>query len=122
MSNLLPSNANYTGFQGILKPTLSTTIPINTTTSVAINLAGFSLVGIVTPSALTGTAFTFLASLDGVAYVPLVNSSGAVSYTVAVSQYLSVNPQDFYGVPFIKIVSGTTETAARTINLSVKGI
>lgn len=103
----------------------STTIPISTTTSAAISLKGMALVALKMPAALTGTAITFTAcdTIDGT-YVPLkVTTSGtALSYTVAASGYYAVDPAAFQGIPFLKIVSGSTEAAARTIVLSLKGL
>lgn len=89
----------------------------------AIATSGLSLVGILMPAAFTGTALTFeaCATVDGT-YVPVYNSAGAVSYTVAASQYIAIDPKDFYGIMFLKIKSGSTEAAARTLVCSMKGI
>ncbi|CAB4149581.1 hypothetical protein UFOVP558_10 [uncultured Caudovirales phage] len=94
------------------------------TTSAAITLKGYALTAIKIPAAFTGTTITFTAcdTVDGT-YVPLkVTTSGtALSYTVAASGYYAIDPTPFYGIPFLKIVSGSTEAAARTIVYSVKG-
>lgn len=102
--------------------TRPTTIAISTTTSAAIVTGGASLVGIQFPSALTSTTVTFTVSSDGVTYVPLYNSSGAVSYTVAASRFLAINSADFYGATYFKIVMGSTELAARSLTAILKGI
>ena len=99
-----------------------TTIAASGTTSAAINMNGLSLVGIFIPAAFTGTTLTFTGSPDAATYYPVKNSSGAVSYTVTTSEYIAINPQDFYGLQYIKIVSGSTEGSARTLTYSLKGI
>jgi len=92
------------------------------TTSPAIPTEGAPLVGVIFPAALTSTTMTFTVcnTLSGT-YVPLKNSSGAVSYTVAAGEYMAINASDFYGVTFFKIVLGSAEGAARTLILSLKG-
>ena len=98
-------------------------IPISTTTSDAITTNGLSLVGIYIPAAFTGTSLNFLVSETlGGTYVPLYNKSGEVTYTVAPAQFLAIAPIDFYGVPFLKIVSNSSEAAARSLACALKGI
>ena len=91
--------------------------------SAVITTEGLSLCGILFPAAFTGTTVTFLAcdTLGGT-YVPVYNSAGAVSYTVAQGRYVAIDPKDFYGIQFLKIVSGSSEAAGRTIICSLKGI
>lgn len=92
------------------------------TTTPGFNTNGLPLVGIQMPAVFAGTVLTFLvASTLGGAYQQLYNSSGPVSYTVAQGRFQAINPVDFYGVQFLKIVSNASETAA-TLNLSLKGI
>ena len=100
------------------------TIAISTTTSAAIQMQGLSLVGIQLPAAFTGTALTFQVSVDGVTYQPLYTSTSgtALSYTVAAGHYVAINPQDFYGANYIKIISGSSEAAARTLSVILKGL
>lgn len=116
--------AQFSGYQGNLQNDLEVAIPISGTTTPAIPLNGFSLVGIITPAVLTGTALTFTVSnsLAGT-YVPLktTTSGTALSYTVTTSSYYAIDPKDFSGVAYLKIVSGATEGAARTLILSLKG-
>lgn len=102
---------------------LSAVITISTTKSAAINCGGMSLVGFIMPAAFTGTAITFEVSnaLAGT-YVPLYDSSNnPVSMTVAVSRAYSVNPALFVGWQYLKLVSGSTELAGRTIICNLKG-
>jgi hypothetical protein len=96
-------------------------IAISTTVSAAIPCNGLSLVGIQLPAAFTGTALTFQSSVDGTTYQPVYNSAGAVSYTVAQGHFIAIDPKDFYGIVYLKIVSGTSEAAARSFTALLKG-
>lgn len=99
------------------------TIPINQTKTAAIDLKGFTVVGIQFPSALTGTSISFEVGPDQTGtFVPVYNSSGLVSYTAAASRYLAIEPTVLMGALHLKLVSGSTETAARTIILHLKGL
>lgn len=110
-----------TGFVGY---TISKTVtlPAGTKTA-ALDLGGFTLVGIQL-GAFTGTALTFEVSsaIDGT-FVPVksTTSGTALSYTVAQNTYAALDPKDFYGLNFIKIVSGSTEGSDRTLILTLKG-
>jgi hypothetical protein len=116
------ASANFTGFQGILKPNVPATIAMGAQNSSVVLQNGFSLAGIQLPAAFTSTAITFLGSLDGVTFQPVYNSAGLVSYTVAQGRYIAINPADLQGLAQIQIVAGTAEAAARTLTLSLKGI
>lgn len=93
------------------------------TKSVAMDLGGLTLVGILL-RAFTGTALTFEVcdTIDG-AFVPLksTTSGSALSYTVAQNTYAAIDPKDFQGVNFLKLVSGGAEAADRTPVLMLKG-
>lgn len=94
------------------------------TKSAAVSLAGTTLTGIYMPATFTGTAVTFEAatSLTGT-YLPVQDGAGsAISKTVAASQYIKIDPGDFAGVRFLKIVSGSTEGADRTVTLSLRPV
>lgn len=93
-------------------------------TSAAIPTSGLSLVGIQLPAAFTGTALTFLASLDGTTYQPIYStiSGTALSYTVAQGHYASIDPAPFQGAKFIKLVSGSSEGADRAFSIALKGL
>lgn len=94
------------------------------TTSAAIPTQGLSLVGIFLPAALTSTTLTFTAcATEGGTYEPMYSKAGtALSYTVGTSRYLTIDPSDFAGVPFFKMVLGSAEIAARTLVCSLKGM
>jgi hypothetical protein len=101
----------------------SVVIPSPSPTSAAMPTNGMSLVGCMMPATVTSTAMTFqvATSLTGT-YEPLYNSSGQVSYTIASGHYVAINPADWSGVQFYKIVFGSSEAAARTLVCSMKGI
>lgn len=111
------------GYQGNFV-TRNATIANAATTSDAIALGGMCLVGILL-RAFTGTALTFTVcdTIDGT-FVPLksTTSGSALSYTVAQNGYFAIDPTAFQGVQFLKIVSGSSEAAERTLVLSLKGL
>lgn len=101
----------------------TTTIANAGTKSAAINMGGLGLVGIVIPAAFTGTALTFEVcdTADGT-FAPLYNSSNTlVSMTIAQGRSYAVDPALFQGYAFIKFVSGSAESAARTITYTLRG-
>jgi hypothetical protein len=101
----------------------SIVIPSPSPTSSAMPTSGMSLVGCQLPATVTSTAMTFQvsSSLTGT-YEALYNSAGQVSYTIASGRFIAINPTDFYGVQFYKIVFGSSEAANRTLVCSMKGI
>lgn len=114
---------NISGFAGNFLPSVSKTIPISQTESDALVTGGLTLCGIQLPATFTGTAISFeMCDTIGGTYVPMYNSAGAISYTVAASRYIAVDPKDFQGVQFLKIKSNATELAARTLLCALKGI
>lgn len=112
-----------TGYQGQLV-SVPCTIANTAQESAAIDLAGFTLCGILLPAAFTGTAITFEVS-DSLAgtFVALksTTSGTALSYTVAQGTYAALDPKDFQGVNFLKLKSGTAEGADRALTLYAKG-
>lgn len=104
---------------GPAKRVATVTIPSSGTTSNAIDIGGLTLKAIITPGTLTGTAIKITASDSlGGTYVPVYVAPGTseLSLTVAPSRLIAV-PYDVSGLRYIKIVSGSTEAAARTITL-----
>lgn len=92
------------------------TIASGGTTSTVIDLSSLGFVGIIFPAAFTGTAITFQGSVDNSTFTALYNSSNtAYSITVAASRYYMLNPADFMGSRYIKIVSNATEGGTRTL-------
>lgn len=118
------SKSYVTGYQGQMNPAIDAVIASSGTKTAAINLGGFSLCGIIFPTTFTGTAVTFEVSdaIDGT-FVPLKSGTGgsSLSYTVVQATFAAIDPKDFQGVQFLKVVSGSAEGAARTLKLAVKG-
>lgn len=86
-------------------------------TSGAISLQGEQVVGLFLPSAFTGTTMTFTAcQTEGGTYVPVIDTTGTtVTITVGTSRYIPLTPATFAGIKNLKLVSGTAESAARSI-------
>jgi hypothetical protein len=115
---------NKSGYQG-RTISAAATLLASTEKTAAIDLSGFTLVGIKLPATFTGTAITFEASdaIDGTFVAVKSTTSGtALSYTVAQNTWVALDPKDFYGLNFIKIVSGSDEAANRALVLSLKGL
>lgn len=93
------------------------TIASSGTTSGAVDCSdGRTAFALITPAALTGTAFTFQASHDGATYNPVVDAAGTTySVTVAASRYIPLNSANLAGARYLKVVSGSTEAASRVI-------
>lgn len=110
---------------GSYNPNCSVLIAATTTTSAAITTNGLSLVGILFPTVFTGTTVTFTMcdTLAGI-YVPVKTGTAGtpLSYTVTAAGYNAIDPKDFQGIGFLKIVSGASEAAQRTLICSLKGI
>ena len=101
----------------------SLTIAINETVSSSIELnEDRAFVGFYVPASFTGTAISFQASSDNSTFVTLLNEGSAYSLTVAASRYVSVDPAVFVGCRYIKLVSGTSEAAARTLTVCLRGV
>lgn len=94
------------------------TIALNASTSSTHDLMTNGFVGFIIPSAFTGTAITFTGSADGTNFFALYNSdNSAFSITVSTSRYYCLNPADFLGMRYVRLVSNGTEAAARTITV-----
>lgn len=95
------------------------TIAQGASTSAAVNMGGCTATALVIPVALTGTALTFTAAPDGLAYLPVFDEYNA-SKTISVgttARVVVLSPSDFWMGGLIKIVSNGTEAAARTIRV-----
>jgi hypothetical protein len=121
----LTANATkFTGYADTMINSVPVTIANGATVSSLVSLKGFALVGIQTPAALTGVAITFQScDSTGVTCVPVkVTTSGtALSQTVTTSSYYAIDPVAFYGVAYLKLVSGSAEGGARALTVSLKG-
>jgi hypothetical protein len=95
----------------------------NATNSSAAQCDGLLLSGIVFPAAMTGTTITLDFSFNGTTWYDVVETDGTeVSYTVSAGNVVRVDPSGwaFASTGFLRIVSGSSEAADRTINLIFK--
>ncbi len=96
------------------------TIANGQTTSDALNMGaiGQAAIGLMTPAALTGTTFTFLGSLDGSTYSAVYDKTGVqYSLTVSTSRYIVLPPADFVGIPYLKVIGGSSEGGDRILTI-----
>jgi len=101
--------------------TNNVTITSGQTVSDALDLQGLALCGIQIPAAFTGASITFQGSYDGSTYQAIYNvSNTAYSITVGTSRTYAINPADFAGFRYVKIVSASAEGANRTIVVSTR--
>jgi hypothetical protein len=75
--------------------------------------------GLVTPAALTGTACTFEGSIDGSTFRPLYDQGTQYSVNVGTSRYVALKPEVMQSAKYLKVVSGSSEGALRTITLVI---
>ncbi len=85
---------------------------------------GRTLVGVIMPGTITSTALTFSTSdISGGTYSAIYGTDGnALSVTVAASRYVPLNPTNFAGARFVKVVGGTSEGGTRVIKLVVRHV
>jgi len=90
-----------------------------TTTSAEADLGGTNIVGLQIPAAFTGSTVKFsVATATGGTFQTLTDGAGNdVSKTIASSKYVGIDPTLFRGVRFVKLVSGATEPADRTVTI-----
>ncbi len=110
-------------------PTTTTaTIANGQSLSGAVNLSGFTLIGIDMPASWTTANLTLQASIDNSTWDNVFDSLGTeVTITAAASRFILLNPADFVSVRYLKVRSGTSGTpvnqgGARTITLIVRAI
>ena len=72
---------------------------------------------IVLPAALSGTSFNFQGSADGANFYAIYENGTLYAPTVGTSRIVTLNRAAMDSVKYIKLVSTTTETAARTITI-----
>lgn len=74
--------------------------------------------GLQMPAAFTGTTMTFtVATTSGGTFQALHKDGAAVSVTLANSLFIWLDPAIFYCIKYIKLVSGSTEGAERSIEV-----
>ena len=100
------------------------TIDIGETESNSVDLRGMTLCGVYLPSVLTSSSISFKVSYDNnAAYIPVMDGLGStLSKTVAQGQYIKLDPSEFAGIQFIKVVAGTSEGDNREIKLALRQV
>lgn len=100
--------------------TAAGTISSGGTTSGAISVRGGRIAAFYPGAAFTGTTITLQASVDGgTTFLPVYTSAGAaISYTVAAGHLTKFDPP-LEGYDYVKVVSGSTEGANRTVTLAL---
>ena len=99
------------------------TISSGTSLSPAISIGNGLLVGIAMSAGWDAASMTFQVSYDGgTTFQEMQSSSAAISFTVALGQFIAVDPTLWRGVNTLKVRSGTAaapvnQTADRIINL-----
>ena len=77
--------------------------------SSAVPLGEKTIVGLVMPAAWTAAAVTFQVAVDDTTWNELQDGAGnAVSFTVAASQFIQIDPAKWRGVTAVKVRSGTS--------------
>jgi len=116
----LPSTGNATAvsFQDS-RSQVTATFASGDTVSAEIDLGGTMPVGIQMPAAFTGTTMKFfVATAGGGTFQSAADGAGAdISKTVAASRYIALDPTLLRGFRYIKLISGTAETAGRTVTV-----
>lgn len=100
----------------------SATISSGQTTSAAKQIFGTTLCGIIIPSSFTGTSLKFQASADGTNFFNMYKDGADFSVSVAASKFIILQPADFAGVNYLKLISSATEAANRTLTLALRTI
>jgi hypothetical protein len=77
----------------------------------------FVAAAVITPAALTGTAFTFRGSFDRSNFFNIYNGGTQYSVNVGTSRYIALDTNIFKGLNAIQVVSGSAEGASRTIGI-----
>jgi len=83
------------------------TIPAGASVTASIDLTNGALLGLIMPPAFTGTQLTFLASNDGLDFRDFEIHGNAYTETAGVNEWIVFTDNPFYGVPYLKIRSGT---------------
>lgn len=92
----------------------------------SVSLEGHLLVGLVLPDAMEGAGLSFQVGLDAAVFRNFFQSSGVEkTFVVAAGQHILVVPEDFAGVPYLRVRFGTAaapqvQSAERTITLVLR--
>jgi hypothetical protein len=112
----------YKNFQPLVA-TADVSISSGQTASAALDLMGGTLCGIYLPASMVGTSLTFQAASSASGSYQTVQKNGSdMTLSFAASKYIVLNPSDFSGIRFLKIVSSATETATVSLTLALRSL
>lgn len=92
------------------------------------DLAGATLIGIITPNTLDGTVITLQASIDNTNFFNVFDGTGTeTSLAVSTNRYIPLNPADYVSFRYLKLrtgtsATGTTQGGSRSITLVYRGV
>lgn len=125
---LMPINNTITPTGRGIPTTTTVTIANNQSLSPTVDLSGWTLVGIGMPATWTTAGLTLQASTNNSTWKDVYDATGTeVTIQADASQFILLNPQNYFGLRYLKIRSGTSGTpvnqgAARTITLILRAI
>lgn len=91
-------------------------VPIGTTSAPA-SVKGFAAGVLHLPADLEGTSLAVQVSHDGVNFLPLYNTAGAIAPTVAASRAYAL-PRECFATAYVRFVVAS-QAAARTLTLEL---
>lgn len=102
--------------------TATITVADSATVSSVVSMGQSGIAGAIEmPGTLTSTAISFQVSYDGVTFTALYATGGtAISYTVAASRVIPLDPAVFGAFPYLKIVTGSSELANRVFTVYLR--
>lgn len=101
-----------------LSEIIPATIASGDTASDGVHLLGRIVCGIYMPASWTAATVSFEASFDNETYHAVQSPTDAYSVSAAAGQYIALQPEYFFGVKFLKIVSSAAQGADRIINIA----
>lgn len=105
-------------------------ITSGTAISASIDLQGYGVVAIIMPASWDAADLTFQGSHDNITFYNVYDGLGGTGNELveraAASRYIITDPDDFKGMHYIKVRSGTgtspvNQTATRTLSLVLRG-
>ncbi len=108
---------------------IQATIAAGGSLSEAVNLVGKRVCALRSPSAVTGTTYTFEVSTDGVNFAPFYDQTGTEVTAIhgGTARVTQVDPAQFAAVTHIRVRSGTlaspvTQTTAKVITIAAREV
>jgi hypothetical protein len=95
------------------------TIPIQQTTSSSYELGGTHLIGVLIPSALSGSKFKIQGSINGENFYDVYGSESGTAKEIKATVNTFVAIENNFDNPFnyVRLVSNMSETAERTLQI-----